>query len=89
VLWIGGAQWSAKSSVAQLLTAGYGMIHYVFDYHDARSNADGTRDQPNRFPHHADWLAALGRNPGDVWVETGAGRDGCQRHARFWRQSVA
>lgn len=69
VLWIGGAQWAGKSSVAQLLAERHGLIHYAYDFHDARSHAERARAQPDRFPYHSAWLAALGRNPDDVWVK--------------------
>jgi hypothetical protein len=37
VLWVGGAQWAGKSTVAMLLTARYPLLRYAYDYHDARS----------------------------------------------------
>ncbi|MGD9890788.1 MAG: hypothetical protein AB7R89_05150 [Dehalococcoidia bacterium] len=68
VLWIGGAQWSGKTSVAQLLAARHPLLLYVYDYHDARSHADRSCADPERFPHSHAFLAALDRNPDDVWV---------------------
>jgi hypothetical protein len=37
-LWIGGAQWAGKSTVANLLAAKYGITAYHHDYHNARSH---------------------------------------------------
>jgi hypothetical protein len=68
VLWIGGAQWSGKTSVAQLLTVRHPLIMYAYDYHDARSHADRSRADPERFPHRNAFLEALDRNPDEVWV---------------------
>jgi hypothetical protein len=39
-LWIGGGQWAGKSTVAGILAAKYGLIHYHYDYHDARGHLD-------------------------------------------------
>jgi hypothetical protein len=37
-LWIGGAQWAGKSTVARLLTSRYGLTAYHCDYQDARGH---------------------------------------------------
>jgi hypothetical protein len=39
-LWIGGGQWAGKSTVAGILAERYGLTHYHYDYHDARSHLD-------------------------------------------------
>jgi hypothetical protein len=39
-LWIGGGQWAGKTTVAGLLTDRYGLVHYHYDYHDARGHED-------------------------------------------------
>jgi hypothetical protein len=39
-LWIGGAQWAGKSTVARLLAVRYGLTAYHCDYHDARAHDD-------------------------------------------------
>ncbi|MBF9130821.1 hypothetical protein I0C86_17910 [Plantactinospora sp. S1510] len=39
-LWIGGGQWAGKSTVAAILAEEYGLTHYHYDYHDARSHLD-------------------------------------------------
>ncbi|MDG4788837.1 hypothetical protein O7626_23415 [Micromonospora sp. WMMD1102] len=39
-LWIGGAQWAGKSTVAGILAERYGLTHYHYDYHDARGHND-------------------------------------------------
>jgi hypothetical protein len=68
VLWIGGAQWSGKTSVAQLLAVRHPLLLYAYDYHDARSHADRSRADSARFPRRHAFLAALDRDPDDVWV---------------------
>jgi hypothetical protein len=68
VLWIGGAQWAGKTTVAQLLAVRHPLLLYAYDYHDARSHADRSRAEPQRYPHRHAFLAALDRNPDDVWV---------------------
>jgi hypothetical protein len=68
VLWIGGAQWSGKTSVAQLLAVRHPLILYAYDFHDARSHADRSRADPARFPHRYAFLMALDQNPDDAWV---------------------
>jgi hypothetical protein len=37
---IGGGQWAGKSTVAGILAAQYGLVHYHYDYHDARGHLD-------------------------------------------------
>jgi hypothetical protein len=39
-LWIGGAQWAGKSTVAGILAERYGLTSYRYDYHDARGHQD-------------------------------------------------
>lgn len=39
-LWIGGAQWAGKSTVARILAHRYGLTAYHYDYHDARGHQD-------------------------------------------------
>ena len=39
-LWIGGAQWPGKSTVARLLAMRHGLTAYHYDYHDARAHND-------------------------------------------------
>ncbi|MFJ1757794.1 hypothetical protein [Kitasatospora sp. NPDC088134] len=39
-LWIGGAQWAGKTTVAELLAEQYGLTVYHYDYHDARGHQD-------------------------------------------------
>jgi hypothetical protein len=68
-LWIGGAQWAGKSSVANLLGARYPIVRYAYDYHDARSHADRARADPGRYPAFSKLLSVLDRNPDEVWVD--------------------
>jgi hypothetical protein len=39
-LWIGGAQWAGKSTVARILAARHGLTAYHYDFHDARGHWD-------------------------------------------------
>jgi len=39
-LWIGGAQWAGKSTVAIILARRYGLTVYRYDYQDARAHDD-------------------------------------------------
>ncbi|MCU7726166.1 hypothetical protein ODJ79_20765 [Actinoplanes sp. KI2] len=39
-LWIGGGQWAGKTTVAGLLTDRHHLVHYHYDYHDARGHED-------------------------------------------------
>ena len=68
VLWLGGAQWAGKTSVAQLLAVRHPLLFYAYDYHDARSHAARARAHPERFPHLNRFLAALERDPDAIWV---------------------
>jgi len=68
LLWIGGAQWAGKSSVAQLLAVHHPLILYAYDYHDARHHAARSLAEPERFPHRHAFLTALERDPDAVWV---------------------
>jgi 2-phosphoglycerate kinase len=40
MLWIGGAQWAGKTTVAELIAAAHGLTVYHYDYHDARGHND-------------------------------------------------
>lgn len=64
-LWIGGGQWTGKSTVARLLALRYGLTAYHYDYHDARAHND------RRIAHRV----RLGEpttdpDPDTVWVHT-------------------
>jgi 2-phosphoglycerate kinase len=39
-LWIGGAQWAGKSTVARILAARHDLTAYHLDYHNARGHLD-------------------------------------------------
>ncbi len=69
VLWIGGAQWAGKSTVANLLAARHPIVRYAYDYHDARSHSDRARAEPERFPVFSGFLRELDANPDLVWVD--------------------
>ena len=57
-LWIGGAQWAGKSTVARILALRHGITAYNYDYHDARAHNDRriARGEP------------LPASPDDLWV---------------------
>jgi hypothetical protein len=67
VLWIGGAQWAGKSTVARLLTVRHPLLRYSYDYHDARSHAARARADATRYPVFNRFLSALDRDPDSVW----------------------
>jgi 2-phosphoglycerate kinase len=54
-LWIGGAQWAGKSTVARILAARHSLTAYHYDFHDARG--------------HWDRLAARRARAGGLWAE--------------------
>jgi hypothetical protein len=68
VLWIGGAQWAGKTSVAQLLAVRHPLILYAYDYHDARSHAERSLADPERFPNRHAFLTTLAHDPDALWV---------------------
>src|SRR5688572_12257298 len=68
VLWIGGAQWAGKTTVARLLSMRYPLICYSYDYHDARAHSERARIDPDRYPRFHELLATLERDPDAVWV---------------------
>ncbi|MEI6664746.1 MAG: hypothetical protein WCL53_01165 [Chloroflexota bacterium] len=70
VVWIGGAQWAGKTSVAQALAIRCGLLHYSYDYHDARAHLTKAAADPERYPSRA--LIAQGVEDGtfaERWVE--------------------
>ncbi|UGQ15706.1 hypothetical protein LO772_30295 [Yinghuangia sp. ASG 101] len=40
MLWIGGAQWSGKTTVAEIIAEEHGLTVYHYDFHDARGHQD-------------------------------------------------
>lgn len=62
-LWIGGAQWAGKSTVARILAHRFGVTAYHYDYHDARGHND------RRIARRAEEGEPIaGPDPEDVWV---------------------
>jgi adenylylsulfate kinase-like enzyme len=51
VLWIGGAQWAGKSTVAWLLSRRHGLTAYHYDFHDSRGHHDRALAHAGRYPH--------------------------------------
>ncbi len=65
VLWIGGAQWSGKTSVARILADRYGLQPYEYDYHDSRGHSERATSRPDLYP--AKHRAGL-RSLDEAWV---------------------
>ncbi|MGA8117079.1 MAG: hypothetical protein WCA46_25875 [Actinocatenispora sp.] len=64
-LWIGGAQWAGKSTVADLLAHRHGITAYHYDFHDARGHWDRrAADAARRGEPYADF------DPESCWVDT-------------------
>ena len=61
-LWIGGAPWAGKSTVANLLAARHGLTAYHYDYHDARGHLE------RRAARRARTGAPYGEYPGPDWA---------------------
>jgi hypothetical protein len=83
VLWIGGAQWAGKTTVAWHLARRYPLISYDYDYHDARAHSDRARADPERYPRFHKLLHTIERDPDAIWVRP----DAAQRAAatrRIW-----
>lgn len=63
-LWIGGAQWAGKSTVARILAQRHGLTAYHYDYHDARGHQD------RRVARRVELGEALENpSPDAVWVD--------------------
>ena len=69
MLWVGGAQWAGKTTVARLLAARYPLVVYAYDYHDARSHSARARADADRFPAYNAFLEALNDDPDRVWSD--------------------
>ena len=68
VLWIGGAQWSGKSTVAWLLSRRFGLTAYHYDFHDARGHYDRALAHAGRYPHRHAWQTLQAHDPDTTWV---------------------
>ncbi|GIH18617.1 hypothetical protein [Rugosimonospora africana] len=66
-LWIGGAQWAGKSTVAGILAHRYGLTCYRYDYHDARGHQDRWIAQRCR---HGEAVPDPDPDPEAAWVRT-------------------
>ncbi|MFE9604595.1 hypothetical protein [Streptomyces hokutonensis] len=77
MLWIGGAQWAGKTTVAELIAEQHGLTVYHYDYHDARGHQDRriarrvARGEPVADPTPDQ--AWLDRSPEEMAAETLAG----------------
>ena len=59
-LWIGGAQWAGKTTVAGILADRHGLTRYLYDYHDARGHQDrrlAALVRAGETPADVDWEA--------------------------------
>lgn len=71
-LWIGGAQWAGKSTVARILALRHGITAYHYDYHDARAHNDRRIASGQPLPESPDELWVLA-TPEDMAASTLAG----------------
>jgi hypothetical protein len=83
VLWVGGAQWAGKTTVARLLAARFPLVLYAYDYHDARSHSQRAKADADRFPAFHAFLEALDRDPDSVWSRPSAAQMTAQMLAIF------
>lgn len=67
VLWLGGAQWAGKTSIARLLARRHCPQLYECDFHDSRSHSWRALLYPDRFPS---FHASLELTPDERWVQT-------------------
>jgi len=70
VLWIGGAQWAGKSTVAWLLSRRHGLTAYHYDFHDSRGHHDRALAHAGRYPHRHAWQTLHEHDPDRTWVRT-------------------
>lgn len=63
-LWISGAQWAGKTTVARNLAARHGLTVYLYDRHDARAHDDRRIADRLRRSENPDGLP-----PDQYWVE--------------------
>src|SRR5688500_14495079 len=70
VLWIGGAQWAGKTTVAWHLTHRYPLISYDYDYTSIHALIVRARINPELHPHSHDFLTTLDRDADEIWVRS-------------------
>ena len=80
-LWIGGAQWAGKTTLAVTLALRYGLTAYLYDRHDARAHEDRRVAERVRRGE-----PATGPDPDAVWVHTDPGRMAAETLAGFPRR---
>ena len=83
VLWIGGAQWAGKTTVARYLTMRYPLISYSYDYHDVFAHSARARAHPEQYPHTYNFIAALDHDVDAVWVRPSP-REMADTSRRIW-----
>jgi adenylylsulfate kinase-like enzyme len=74
VLWIGGAQWAGKTTVARILWERHSLQLYQYDYHDSRGHAARADARPDLYPQHEPAAPPPGRRARGAAI---AGGDGC------------
>ncbi|MEV0427953.1 hypothetical protein [Micromonospora sp. NPDC050495] len=80
-LWIGGAQWAGKTTLAVTLALRHGLTAYLYDRHDARGHDD--RRIADRIRRGA---PPGGPDPDTVWVDTDPRRMAAETLAGFPRR---
>lgn len=80
-LWIGGAQWAGKTTLAVTLALRYGLTAYLYDRHDARGHDD--RRIADRIRRGVD---PGGPEPEAAWVDTDPRRMAAETLAGFPRR---
>src|SRR6186997_2783745 len=68
VLWIGGAQWAGKTTVAWHLSMRYPLVSYSYDYHDNHAQSVRARAHPERYPHTHHFVTTLDHDIDAIWV---------------------
>ncbi|MEU1685483.1 hypothetical protein [Micromonospora sp. NPDC005707] len=80
-LWIGGAQWAGKTTLAVTLALRHGLTAYLYDRHDARGHEDRrVADRVRRGDPPA------GPEPDAVWVDPDPERMAAETLAAFPRR---
>src|SRR3954451_8589221 len=67
MIWLGGAQWAGKTTLANLLIRFFPLLLYDYDVRDARGHARRALADPLRFPAAC---AAVTGDPDAQWVDT-------------------
>ncbi|MGW9192604.1 hypothetical protein [Micromonospora chersina] len=77
-LWIGGAQWAGKTTLAVTLALRHGLTAYLYDRHDARGHDDRRVAERVRRGE-----PPAGPDPDAVWVDLAPERMAAETLAAF------